>query len=275
MNVKTVETWVKGESIQDGAGVKLKRILTQVHHQRLDPWLMLDKFGSDQAQDYIAGFPPHPHRGFETITYMIEGRMAHRDNHGNAGIVEAGGIQWMRAAKGIVHEEMPAQEAGLLRGFQFWLNLPAVEKMTEPSWQDVKADDIPCWQSEALMVKVIAGSFLDVQGVIQREATQPMILDVAWQGDASLAIAIPSELSAFVYLYQGQVTLNEQQIPLQQMGILSLSGDTILLNGQTNGRLLVVAGKPLKEPISAGGPFVMNHREEIVQAFEDYRQGTF
>lgn len=272
---KSIERWAGGRATHDGAGVKLRRVLGGEWHQRLDPWLMLDEFGSDQPQDYIAGFPAHPHRGFETITYMLEGRMAHRDNRGNAGIVEAGGVQWMRAGKGIVHEEMPAQEAGMLRGFQFWLNLPASKKMSEPAWQDVKPADIPVWQNESVSIKVLAGNYAELQGPIQREDTQPMILDIRWQQAATFSLPIASTHNAFIYLYQGKARTDNANIPLQQMGVLSSDGQQLSINGESGAGLLVVAAKPLNEPIAAGGPFVMNTDNELQQAFMDYRSGRF
>jgi redox-sensitive bicupin YhaK (pirin superfamily) len=266
---------VSGRKTSDGAGVKLRRVLTAEWHQRLDPWLMLDEFGSEQADDYLAGFPPHPHRGFETITYMLAGRMEHQDNHGHRGVVEAGGVQWMTAGKGIIHSEMPAQEAGLMQGFQFWLNLPATQKMTDPKWADVSPADIPLWQGEGVAVKVIAGSFQGLDGVIQREVTQPMILDVIFDADIEQWVSIPEGHNAFVYVYAGDFLLSQQLVLVPQMAVLNRVGLGVLLKGHVGTRALVVSAKPLTEAIAANGPFVMNTQAELRQAFEDYRLGRF
>jgi redox-sensitive bicupin YhaK (pirin superfamily) len=266
---------VSGRQTSDGAGVKLRRVLTGEWHQRLDPWLMLDEFGSDQSDDYIAGFPPHPHRGFETITYMLSGRMEHQDNHGNRGVVEAGGVQWMTAGKGIVHSEMPAQESGLMRGFQFWLNLPAAQKMSEPQWADVSPADIPLWQGDGVAVKVIAGQFQNRVGVIQRDATQPMILDVVFHQEAQQWVDIPVGHDAFVYVYDGRVSLSGKAVAAANMIVLDNAGEGVILSGSVGTRVLVVSGRPLNEPIAANGPFVMNTQSELKQAFEDYRFGRF
>jgi len=272
---KRIEQRVLGQKGSDGAGVKLRRILTSEHQQRLDPWLMLDEFGSDKADDYIAGFPPHPHRGFETITYMIAGRMEHQDNRGNQGVVEAGGVQWMRAGKGIIHSEMPAQEAGLMRGFQFWLNLPSEQKMSEPDWADIAPNDIPVWSEQGHKVNVIAGKFSGLLGPIQREITQPRILDVVVDEVKTLRFDIALGHHAYCYVYDGVIDVGEMRLQAAEMGILSQGGDQFVLTAQANTRFLLVSGKPLNQPIVAGGPFVMNSEAEIRQAFSDYRAGRF
>jgi hypothetical protein len=274
-NTRQIFQVVSGRRTSDGAGVKLRRVVTGEWHQRLDPWLMLDEFGSDKADDYIAGFPAHPHRGFETITYMLAGRMEHQDNHGNKGVVESGGVQWMTAGKGIVHSEMPAQEAGLMQGFQFWLNLPASQKMSEPAWADVSPADIPVWQGEGVAVTIIAGSFQGLDGVIQREVTQPMILDVVFGDSVQQWVPIEAGHHAFVYVYAGEVVLSQQSVVAPQMAVLNDVGDGVLLAGKAGTCLLVVSGKPLGEPIASNGPFVMNTQAELRQAFEDYRLGRF
>jgi len=272
---RQVDQLVVGRQTSDGAGVKLQRILTTEWHHRLDPWLMLDEFGSDKAGDYIAGFPPHPHRGFETITYMLSGRMGHEDNQGHQGVVEAGGVQWMTAGRGIIHSEMPAQESGLMRGFQFWLNLPAAQKMVEPSWADVPATQIPVWQSEVVSIKVIAGQFQALTGVIQRDATQPMILDVHFHHTGQQWIDIPLGHHAFVYAYAESTHVSGGKVSASQMGVLAQHGEGVMLEGVAGSRLLVVSAQPLNEPIAANGPFVMNTQAELKQAFEDYRSGRF
>lgn len=272
---KQIEQRLTGHLGSDGAGVKLRRIVTSELHQQLDPWLMLDEFGSEKADDYLAGFPPHPHRGFETITYMLAGRMEHQDNRGNRGVVEAGGVQWMRAGKGIVHSEMPAQEAGLMRGFQFWLNLPSEQKMSEPDWADIAPANIPVFAGQDYEVKVIAGKFADLLGPIQREVTQPLILDVVVSEAQTLSFDMPSDHNAYVYVYEGMLNVVNSQLRAPELGVLSPEGDKLVVSAQSNSRFLVVAGKPLHQPIVAGGPFVMNSEAEIRQAFSDYRAGRF
>ncbi len=275
MTYKTIEHITSGKLTNDGAGVKLRRVLHDEWQQRLDPWLMLDDFGSDEAQDYLSGFPPHPHRGFETITYMLEGKMAHEDNHGHKGIVTTGGIQWMTAGRGIIHSEMPAQSEGRMRGFQFWLNLPSNQKMQPPAWADVPAQDIPVRAMTQASIKVIAGRYHGLTGALEREATQPMILDIQWTGHKQLTIPIPMGHNAFIYLYAGKVNINDQDVEAGQMLILSHQGNQVGLLGTEGSGVLVVSGKPLNEPIVAAGPFVMNTQDEITQAFEDYRAGRF
>jgi len=276
MNIeRQIRQLVTGSMTSDGAGVKLRRVLTGDWHQTLDPWLMLDEFGSDKAGDYIAGFPAHPHRGFETITYMLAGRMEHQDNHGNRGVVEAGGVQWMTAGRGIIHSEMPAQESGLMRGFQFWLNLPASQKMTAPNWADVAPQNIPVWQGEGVAVKVVAGSFEGITGVIQRDVTQPMILDVVFADHAQQWIHIPQSAHAFIYVYDGDVNFSGKRVVASHMAVLADRGDGVMLDGQAGTRLLVVSGQPLNEPIASNGPFVMNTQQELRAAFHDYRTGNF
>jgi redox-sensitive bicupin YhaK (pirin superfamily) len=250
-------------------------VVTQDLQHRLDPWLMLDEFGSDKADDYLAGFPPHPHRGFETITYMLAGRMEHQDNRGNRGVVEAGGVQWMRAGKGIIHSEMPAQEAGLMRGFQFWLNLPRAHKMSEPDWADISADLIPVYQGLGYSVKVIAGEYEGLTGVIQREDTKPLILDVVVEQTQTLGFTIEDDHHSYLYGYEGKLEVGQQVLNAPEMGILSLQGNYLSLVAHSGTRMLLVSGKPLNEPIVSGGPFVMNSEAEIKQAFSDYRSGRF
>lgn len=272
---KIIENQFPGSLASDGAGVKLRRILTPQHHQRLDPWLMLDEFGSDKADDYIAGFPPHPHRGFETITYMLAGRMEHQDNRGNRGVVEAGGVQWMRAGKGIIHSEMPAQEAGIMRGFQFWLNLPSSQKMSEPDWADISPEDIPVLAGQGYEVKIIAGQLGDLLGPIQRVITQPTILDVRVTDAQQLSFAIAPDHNAYCYVYEGNISVGTSKLAAPEMGILSMDGNQLVIDAGKGSRFLVVSARPLGEPIVAGGPFVMNSEAEIRQAFSDYRAGLF
>lgn len=275
---RELEQIVVGRPTSDGAGVKLTRVLTQNLQKRLDPFLMLDEFGSDQAGDYIAGFPDHPHRGFETVTYMLNGRMRHRDSVGNSGLLTNGGVQWMTAGRGIIHSEMPEQEDGLMRGFQLWVNLPAKNKMMAPGYQDLPSDAIPEVQlANGALVRVIAGAFAGVTGAIQRPDTEPLYLDVHIPAGASVQLPIQDGHNAFLYPYEGELTVGALARPVkrQQMGILSSTAGAsgITVNAIADGRFILVAGKPLREAIAQYGPFVMNTPAEIEQAIRDYQTG--
>ena len=273
-----VERLIRGQETQDGAGVKLTRVLTQDLQQRLDPFLMLDAFGSDKPDDYIAGFPNHPHRGFETITYMIAGRMRHRDSAGNEGLLQNGGVQWMTAGFGLTHSEMPEQVEGRMEGFQLWLNLPSQQKLCKPSYQDIQSAQIPeVTTAQGVLVRVIAGQFEQCQASIQREITQPLYLDLHFSQEAVFEHTIPRTHNAFVYVYRGELNALHQNerstIALQRMAIFDNHQDRIYLHGQAGSRAIVIAGKPLQKAIVQYGPFVMNTREEIMQAVEDFRAG--
>lgn len=275
---RTVERSLSGSATSDGAGVKLVRVLTQDLQRRLDPYLMLDAFGTDKPEDYIGGFPNHPHRGFETVTYMIAGRMRHRDSAGNEGLLSNGGVQWMTAGRGIIHSELPEQEEGRMEGFQLWLNLPASHKMAPAWYRDFQNDHIPEFTTPAgVTVRVIAGSSQGVAGAMQREVTQPLFLDLHFAGAGSFMQALPAEHNAFVYVYRGSVSIGDTGVALQRMAILRNERDTDGVVLQTDGpaRALLIAGKPLGEPIAQYGPFVMNTNEEIFQAVEDFRAGRF
>ena len=280
---RRLERLVRGQDTSDGAGVKLKRVLTHDLQQRLDPFLMLDAFGSDKPGDYIAGFPDHPHRGFETVTYMIAGRMRHRDSGGHEGLLENGGVQWMTAGRGLVHSEMPEQEEGVMEGFQLWLNLPSQRKLCDPWYRDIPSSDIPQVQLPGdIRVRVIAGQCAGVAGAITREHTEPLYLDVHFEGDdpkAVLSQALPNHHNAFVYVYRGALEVctdqGSQPVPLAHMGLLRNEGDGLVLRGQAGTRAIVIAGQPLGEPIAQYGPFVMNTREELMQAVDDFRAGKF
>ncbi|ODU09541.1 MAG: hypothetical protein ABS84_07155 [Rubrivivax sp. SCN 71-131] len=271
-----VERLVQGRPTRDGAGVRLTRVLTHDLQRRLDPFLMLDAFGSEQRDDYIAGFPDHPHRGFETITVMLEGRMRHRDSAGHEGLLQSGGVQWMTAARGVIHSEMPEQEDGRMEGFQFWLNLPAADKLGAPWYRDFAAAEIAQWQGEGASARVIAGSAMGVQAQVQRPATQPLILDLQLDAGARFAQPLPPTHNAFVYVYRGELLVGTQPVPAERMAILAHAADSdgVVLQASPQGaRALLVAGRPLAEPIVQYGPFVMNTQAEIVQAVEDYRDG--
>ena len=273
---RTIERLVTGQATSDGAGVKLSRILTQDLQHRLDPFLMLDAFGSDKPDDYIAGFPDHPHRGFETVTYMIAGRMLHRDSAGNEGLLQNGGVQWMTAGKGVIHSEIPQQDEGVMEGFQLWLNLHSSEKMNTPWYRDFQNAQLPQFETpEGVAVTVIAGASHGVQGAVTREITQPIYLDVHMPMGSRFEQALPAGHNVFVYLYRGQVSIAGQAVPAQRMAILANASQTdgVVIEASADAKLILVAGQPLKEPIVQYGPFVMNTKEEIYQALADFRDG--
>ncbi len=273
---RRVERLVAGQATSDGAGVKLTRLLTQDLQHRLDPFLMLDAFGSDKADDYIAGFPDHPHRGFETVTYMLAGRMLHRDSAGNEGLLENGGVQWMTAGRGVIHSEIPQQEAGLMEGFQLWLNLHSSEKMQAPWYRDFQHQDLPQLQTaEGVQVTVIAGESHGVQGAVTRAITQPLYLDVHLPQGARFEQPLPAGHNAFVHVYRGEVTVGDRAVPAGRMAILDnrAEADGVVVQASVDAKLLLIAGKPLKEPIVQYGPFVMNTKEQIYEALSDFRDG--
>jgi redox-sensitive bicupin YhaK (pirin superfamily) len=276
---RTVTRRVRGIPTSDGAGVKLTRVIGQPKLDSLDPFLLLDEFGSDAATDYIAGFPDHPHRGFETVTYMLDGRMRHRDNHGNSGLLESGSVQWMTAGRGIVHSEMPEQEDGLMRGFQLWVNLAAKDKMSEPRYQDIAPTKIPTAKpASGVRVRVVAGELFGVRGPVDGIAIEPVYLDVALEPGSKLSVPLPQGHSAFAYVFEGDaVQVGDEKLGSRELGVLS-DGDTVDLSVPGDGqaaRVLLVAGRPLNEQVARYGPFVMNTPEQIVQAMQDYQAGRF
>ena len=281
MTHRSLKQIIPALETSDGAGVKIKRSLGQRQSIRMDPFLMLDEFGSDQPQDYIAGFPAHPHRGFETVTYMIEGHMLHEDHLGNRGNLRNGGVQWMTAGRGIVHSEMPQQESGLMRGFQLWLNLPAAEKMKPAGYRDIQPEDIPTFSQEGATVKLIAGEMVvsgaQVSGAVTGGSTDAMYADIQLEPNTRLSLPVPASHNALLYLYDGAASLvtGEEQTMLQDSAASVLAeGDEVLLaTGSQPARLLLIAGKPIGEPIVQYGPFVMNTREEIEQTLRDYQSG--
>lgn len=276
---KAIEKVVTGMPTSDGAGVSLTRIIGQPDLPRLDPFLMLDFFGSDNPGEYIAGFPPHPHRGFQTLTYMLAGKMRHKDSVGNEGVIEAGGIQWMNAGRGIIHEEMPEQEKGLLQGFQLWVNLPASEKMSAPNYQDIQPDNVPTVRVQDAEVKVLAGEVNGVEGPVRTTAVAPTFLDVALKS-GSASIAVKTDEAAFIYVYEGRVIINkgaqstETIVSQGELGVLSHHGKQLFVSSEAKCKFIVVSGKPINEPVVQYGPFVMNTQQEIIQAFNDYQSGT-
>lgn len=268
---------VRGRPTSDGAGVRLIRIMGTSALPDLDPFLLLDEFRSDEANDYIAGFPNHPHRGFETVTYMLAGRMRHEDNQGNSGLLTAGSVQWMTAGRGIVHSEMPEQEHGLLWGFQLWVNLPAQEKMTAPRYQDIPPEAIPVTEvKEGVRVKIIAGEMNGIKGPVAAVVTQPVYWDIELQSGAAYTANLPSSHNAFAYVYAGAARIGTpaERVARGELAVLG-SGELIALTAVDDVpvRLLLIAGRPLEEPVARHGPFVMNTEEEIRQAVEDFQAG--
>jgi len=280
---RRVERLVRGQPTSDGAGVKLTRVLTQPLQQRLDPFLMLDAFGSDAASDYIGGFPDHPHRGFETVTVMKAGRMRHHDSVGNTGLLEPGSVQWMTAGRGIIHSEMPEQEEGRMAGFQLWVNLAAKDKMQPPAYRDVPPAGVPRIELEGgASVRVIAGQTHGVTGAVTRPTTEPLVLDITLPPGATIDVAIPAGHNTFAYVYGGgQVTIGDDGAPVasEHMAILTndAQADGVRLRASADhgtAQVLLVAGRPLHEPIAQYGPFVMNSVQEIQQAVSDFQRGV-
>ena len=275
-NPREVERLVAGTATRDGAGVRLTRVLTQPLQRRLDPFLMLDAFGSDRADDYIAGFPDHPHRGFETVTYMLAGRMRHHDSAGHSGLLTNGGVQWMTAGRGVIHSELPEQEEGRMEGFQLWLNLAAKDKMCAPWYRDIPNDEIPEYRAGGLTVRVIAGESHGVAGAMQREVTRPVYLDVHLAAGTRFEQPLPAGHNAFIYVYRAAVTVGDTEVATQRMAILANGADrdgVVVQAGGDPARLILAAGAPLNEPIAQYGPFVMNTQTELAQAVEDFRSG--
>lgn len=275
-NIRKVMGIVPGVDAQDGAGVKLKRSLGGPRLQLFDPFLLLDEFRSDQAGDYIAGFPDHPHRGFETVTYMLAGRMRHRDNQGNSGLLLPGGAQWMTAGKGIVHSEMPEQEDGLMWGFQLWVNLPASDKMTAPRYQDIDPAEIPETDLPGgATVRVVAGEAGGVTGPVSDISVRPLYLDVSLPNGAAFEQPVPDGHNAFIYLFGGGLRIGETVAGNGGMVLLTEGGVVKAEATAEDTRFLLIAGEPIGEPVARYGPFVMNTKEEIMQAFQDYQSGKF
>ena len=273
---RTIERIVAGVPTSDGAGVKLTRVLTQNLQQRLDPFLMLDNFRSDDPGDYLAGFPDHPHRGFETVTYMIAGRMRHRDSAGNEGLLQNGGVQWMTAGRGVIHSEMPEQENGVMEGFQLWLNLPARRKMIPAWYRDIPRSEIPEYVTDdGVAVRVIAGKSNGIAGAMAREETEPLYLDIDLPADSLFSTVLPATHNAFVYVYRGELTIGGTQLGESRMAILANSpqADGVVLIASGPAKAILVAGNPLGEPIVQHGPFVMNTSDEIFQAIKDFNEG--
>lgn len=276
MTVRPVTKTVKGMPASDGAGVRLTRILGTPEAQSFDPFLMLDHFDSAEASDYLAGFPDHPHRGFETVTYMLDGKMRHGDNKGRSGVIETGGVQWMRAGRGIVHSEMPEQVEGRMRGFQLWVNLPSHLKMSEPDYQEFDASRIPVESREGgVTVKTVAGTTSQgTQGPVRDAAIGPIYFDVSVPAGASFSEPIESDRSAMLVVYEGSVEVGGRTVEALGAAFLG-EGDEVKATALKDARFLLIAGRPIREPVAWAGPFVMNTREEVMQAYDDFRAGRF
>jgi redox-sensitive bicupin YhaK (pirin superfamily) len=280
--IRAVSRVVRGRATSDGAGVELTRVIGTGELPMLDPFLMLDVFRSNDPDDYIAGFPPHPHRGFETVTYLLDGRMRHRDSTGREGIIEPGGIQWMTAGRGIVHSEMPEQENGLLAGFQLWVNLPASHKMDPPAYQEHAAAAIPVERSDdGAEVRVIVGrTSRGTAGPVSQPLTDPLYLDVSLPPGVAWSEPVAAGHNAFVFVFEGEALLpgaagEEARVPSDHLAVLAGGERAAARAGAQGARFLLVSGRPLNEPVARGGPFVMNTQAEVRQAFEDYSAGRF
>ena len=273
---RSVERTLPGKATSDGAGVRLTRLLTQDLQRRLDPFLMLDLFGTDNPGDYIGGFPSHPHRGFETITTMLQGRMRHKDSAGNEGLLVPGSVQWMTAGRGVIHSEMPEQQEGAMEGFQLWLNLPARTKMQPPAYRDIAPAEIPEWQGDGARVRVIAGTTHGVAGAVHRPDTEPLYLDIHLDAGATFEQPLPEAHNAFIVVYRGELSVADAVLRRAHLAVLANtqgSNGVRLQAGPQGANAILVAGRPLAEPIAQYGPFVMNTQQELAQAVQEFQAG--
>ncbi len=274
LDATKIKQIVQGMRDTDGAGVKLKRVIEQPTLKNLDPFLMLDEFGSEDAQDYIAGFPKHPHRGFQTVPYILNGTMGHKDSIGNEGVLEDGGLQWMNAGKGINHEEMPMQIEGKMRGFQLWVNLRSTEKMSAPGYQDIPTADIPELSSEkGSTIRVLAGDYRGQKGAVTTQFVKPQFFDFHLVTNESLNVATQTTHNGFLYVYEGEIKVAGKVLNKGQLGVLNFAND-VVLESKDCARVIFVSGEPINEPVVQYGPFVMNSQEEINQALRDFQQGV-
>lgn len=275
MRQREIVRLVAPKSVTDGAGVRIRRLIGTPELDHVDPFLLFDEFGSERGADYIKGFPPHPHRGFETVTYMLEGRMRHEDNHGRSGDLGPGDVQWMTAGRGIIHSEMPQQEDGLMRGFQIWVNLPRSHKMAAPRYQDIPASAFSVVApSDGIKVKVIAGRFHETEGAVRDIVAEPLYLDIALEAGARLDVPVPAGHSAIAFTHRGRAFLGGNALAEGHLAVLG-DGDHLQINAEEDAALILLAARPFREPVVRHGPFVMNSRDEIVQAIEDYQSGRF
>lgn len=273
MTQRTISQLIQARAVREGAGVTVHRTIGTPARQNFDPFLMLDHFGSDQPNEYIAGFPDHPHRGFITLTYMLDGHMLHRDSMGNQGDLCSGSAQWMRAASGVIHSEIPQQTAGLMRGFQLWINLPAAQKMSDPAYQEFAPERITEVREPGRHVRIVSGTYAGSHGPVDDPHTHVQYLDVTLDANVTFSHALAAELRAFVYVFEGEAQVDGSALQRHALAILS-DGDSFNLTAGANGaRFILVAGRPIGEPIVQYGPFVMNTRDEIEQALADFRTG--
>lgn len=273
MSIRKVTQLVRAREVTEGAGVQVYRSLGTSARRHLDPFLMLDQFSTNNPDDYIAGFPEHPHRGFSTFTYMLDGHMKHCDSMGNRGDLEPGGAQWMKAGSGVIHSEMPRQVSGHMRGFQLWINLPAQEKMSPPAYQNIRAEMIPAISAQGVQVHLLAGEYAGRQGPVSDPHTLVQYLDIALEPDNIFTQQLPVGHAAFIYLFEGSAKLADTMLPSQHLAVLGSGEQLSLQAGGDGARFLAVSGKPIREPVVQHGPFVMNTHEEIEQAYADYRDG--
>lgn len=273
MTTRSIRQLIKAEPVREGAGVTVHRTIGTPARRHLDPFLMLDHFSSDDPNDYIAGFPEHPHRGFSTVTYMLDGHMLHKDSMGNRGDLRAGGVQWMKAASGIIHSEMPQQTEGLMRGFQLWINLPAREKMSDPGYQEFTPEAIPELEQNGTRVRIISGEYGGRHGPVDDPSTDALYLHVRMEPGRDFSQAVPAGHTTFVYVFEGSARLADTALQAHTLAILDDGDHVDLQAGEQGAEFILVAGRPLGEPIVQQGPFVMNSREEVEQAYADYRDG--
>lgn len=267
---------IPGQDASDGAGVRMKRVFPVQGILQIDPFLLFDEFGSDDPDAYIGGFPDHPHRGFETVTYMLAGRMRHFDNKGNSGLLTAGGAQWMTAGRGLIHSEMPEQTDGLMRGFQIWVNLPAAEKMTAPRYQDYAPEEIPERTLESgVTLKVVAGEAAGISGPVNGVSRQPLLVDATLPAGTEWHCPVDPAATVLVHVFEGSVAVDGHDLAAAHMAVTGAGNTVALTAGPAGGRALILAARPIGEPVVRAGPFVMNTRAEIEQAFQDYQAGRF
>ncbi len=274
--MKNIEKIIKPIPTSDGAGVKLKRSIG-VEPNYFDPFLMLDEFGSENKDDYIAGFPPHPHRGIETVTYMLAGDFEHKDSTGGQGRMKAGDVQWMKTGSGIIHSEMPVMKEGKLHGFQLWINMPAKLKMSKPKYHYIDSDNMGIHKDDEKQVKVIAGKFEDVEGPIKGHNVEPIYFDIELEKDKNFNFKLPASHNSFIYLIDGEIKIGDQihEKVKDSTLILLNKGEKLNVFTLTKSKFLLISGKPIGEKIARGGPFVMNTKAEVLQAVQDYHNGTF
>jgi quercetin 2,3-dioxygenase len=269
---------IGSQTVMEGAGVKLMRVFGYDERKRMDPFLLLDHFGSSDPDDYMAGFPWHPHRGIETVTYMLEGEVEHGDSLGNKGVIGDGDIQWMTAGSGIIHQEMPKRYKGAMRGFQLWANLPAKDKMMDPRYRDIRHDQLPTIERNGVLIKVIAGEIFETKGPVRDIVIDPLYLDIQIPSDGALEIPVVPGYRVFAYVFEGESFFGPDAKEPVRSGQLVLleDGNTVSVSaGKEGARFILVAGKPIGEPIAWGGPIVMNTEAELETAFEEYSDGTF